>query len=142
MASEVKNPCAAMGCSACCRDMTFDYASDKTRRTLTPPGTTVVEVAEEKELKSEAARVKRRSADDTIVFVHRRYNGIGINTIKIVGPCPNLQNDGSCGVYVNRPASCEKFQFNGGECFNMRKPSKPGGEVFFPTIQRRPGMAN
>lgn len=139
MSTEIKNLCAEIGCSACCKDITLEYLSDKDRVTLTPPGTTIIPVVDIESLPIQA-RDARISSTGTVILFHRREDRV--NFVEIVGACPNLLTDGSCGVYDNRPWACRNFKFEGDKCMSMREQPKTGKKVFLGDIQKRPDINN
>ncbi len=112
------NPCAASGCpAACCRDMVFEGLSQRDVDTLTPYGTRVIQLS----AKVMAQHIEEDIYDSTTgTTVYVAPQQANTQTLSMVGPCPNLEPDNSCGVYETRPQACRNFGFASGDCATSR----------------------
>jgi len=146
-----RNPCAKVGCIACCGDNFFQGPDRLEFSTLTHKATHIVEVTRnELEERRDALRervAKGEKANETTVYVHRDESNPKARlrrAVLIDGPCPQLTfNDAigvfECGAGEGRPKQCRGLPFGGRECNNLQV-VKNKGQVFLGAIGKRPGL--
>jgi len=144
MTSNAENPCLARGCAgACCTDMTFDHMSPAQMDLIKNDDTPVVEVPDVMTsgfYQMVGRRRQRGGEPPKTTKLYFSPDKSGGNTVLLVGPCVNLQNDGSCGIYDKRPPQCRTFEVGSPVCDATRRGSPKGGTLFIGNIQKRPGM--
>jgi len=100
-----RNLCKEMGCkAACCRDAYF-INSYSTR--------------EIKNLFPEAKKVMWLSIQTKNGVYFDSFLGRG--TLRIVGPCPNLDSQGNCSIYDARPKDCQNLGMGSDDCLLFRR---------------------
>lgn len=102
--------------AACCRDVVFESIARDDLNTLTASARLVQQVDTPKE--AQDIGYGEVSLRDGIYYAESTNGEL---TVGLVGPCPNLQPDSSCGVYDSRPEACRKFEVGQKECKSARK---------------------
>jgi Fe-S-cluster containining protein len=147
MSKNPENLCIESGCrGGCCQNMVMRQVSSSNLRLFTGNG---VQRVEEISSKSVRAYIRlrdrmRRSPRDTdsdhhgVYYAKETARRSSLFTLVLLGPCPNLAQDGSCNIYPSRPEQCRDFKFGGENCNDIRKIE--GLPIITTTIRRRPGL--
>jgi Fe-S-cluster containining protein len=110
------NPCLDKCNGACCRNMMFPKISKEDTAKLIHQDTYSSEVPTVGELY------------DIFDEIYAKPQGVyytelasDSNAAFLVGDCPNLQPDRSCGIYENRPEACRNFEAESTSCTRVRR---------------------
>lgn len=147
-----RNPCADIGCFACCGDNFFQGIDRLEFSTLTFRAPRVIEVTRE-ELRARQDALQERvlrgeTTVETTVYVHRDEGNPKAKlrrAVLIDGPCPNLMRNSERGVIEcaageGRPKQCRGLVFEGSDCKSL-KVTKNNGQVYLGAmIGKRPGL--
>lgn len=112
---ENRNRCMVIGCeAACCHDVELVVRRTSLRNFLQGLNTAPEQISWEQ------LELTQEELPNNGLYIANSGNHF---TVKIIGPCPHLNEDYSCGIYESRPLVCQRFRIGSQVCeyFRLRE---------------------